>query len=358
MGRTAFLDLRAKELSLSVFDSRGAANVRDILSLPVGEGLSFSIRDLPADISESCVNLPVDMLNFRIISLPFSDMNKIRDVIPFEMDSLILGGSGTAVFDACVIGQDNGKTRVLVAYVAKDLIRTLLQHCRNAGLDPRTVTCLALDEILSGNRASITPELLLAPPAISDSRRTDLIARALKEPTINFRRGEFAYTADKEKTARSLRTTVVLAVLLLVLFLSYTSLKAFFLNQENRQVRDEIRKIYVSLFPEEKKIVNELLQLKSHMKELQEKERAFVGLSPLGTLLDLSKIQRPGASFSEITIERDLAVFRGECATLSDVQGIKQDIEGFFSDVTISDTKPSAQGRTAFTITAKGKRAA
>ena len=53
---------------------------------------------------------------------------------------------------------------------------------------------------------------------------------------------------------------------------------------------------------------------------------------------------------------RELIVLKGECASLSDAQRIKNDLEEFLTGVNISETKPSAQNRTLFTITAKDRK--
>jgi hypothetical protein len=41
---------------------------------------------------------------------------------------------------------------------------------------------------------------------------------------------------------------------------------------------------------------------------------------------------------------------------MSDVQRTKTELEKIFSEANISDTKPSAQGRTIFSITVKGRK--
>jgi hypothetical protein len=58
-----------------------------------------------------------------------------------------------------------------------------------------------------------------------------------------------------------------------------------------------------------------------------------------------------------VTMERESIVLKGECLSLSDVQKYADTLGGGFSDVVISDTKPSAQNRILFTITARVKKA-
>lgn len=357
MGRTAFVDLQETEVSLYVFENRGKALFQDARAFPLSEGAAFSVNGLPSDIHESYLSLPIRMLNFRIITLPFTDIKKVREVVPLEIDGLILGGTETVVFDARIIRQERGQSEVLVSYVAKQVMRTLLQSCREAGLDPRAVTSLELGDLLSSFGGVITPDILLSSPVLSEEKRRAAALFEMKSPSVNLRTGEFAYTADSEKSARGLRTSAVLLMLILLLLFSFASLKVLVLKKDNRRISEEMRKTYTSLFPGDKKVVDELLQLKSHMKELEEKEEAFVGIAPLEVLLMLAQVQKQGVALSEVSIDRELIVLKGECPSLSDVQVLKKDLEEAFIDVTISDTKPSLQNRTLFTVTAKGRKA-
>jgi type II secretory pathway component PulL len=283
-------------------------------------------------------------------------MRKIRQLIPFELEGLILGGSGHVISDVYMLGENDGKYRVLVVYILKDILRRLLDRLRQAGLDPRVITSIELSHILGIRSALNIPDLLVTPAALTAEERISAAVKEIQAPLINLRKDEFAYTADTEKTKKSLRVTALLAVLLLLVFFLDRSMVIISLQREDRALRDEIRKTYSGLFPNERQISNELYQLKAHIKELREKESSFVGVSPLQLLLDLTSISKPGFSLTEITQDRDLIILKGECPSLSDAQKIKGALEGFLREVTISDTTPSSQNRTIFTITAKGKK--
>ncbi|MBI3592862.1 MAG: hypothetical protein HY099_05225, partial [Nitrospirae bacterium] len=164
-----------------------------------------------------------------------------------------------------------------------------------------------------------------------------------------------AYTGDTEKTKKSLRFTMLLAVLLLLLFLSDMSLKIISTKKESSAVRDEIRKTYQGVFPNDRKITSELYQIKAHLKELKDKEAFFVGVSPLQFFLELASVSRRGISFSDITIDKERIIMKGESPSLSDVQQLKTSLERFLQEVSISDTKPLSQNRTIFTIAARGR---
>lgn len=359
MDRTIFLDLKGKELSIYTIERNGKPVLNQgKLTVSVGEGYSFDIEKAVGDMKEAYLSLPLDLLNFRIIELPFFDMKKVMEMLPFELDGLIIGGTEGIVFDAYPLGESNGIFRILVTYIMKDTLRAILSGLKTSGLDPRVVTSLELSHILGcpASGRDITG-LLLTPEQITDEERVKTAVKELEKPAINLRRGEFAYTADTEKTRKSLRLTAILAALLLLVFFSDAAMTIISLKKENRSIRDEIRKTYVGIFPDEKKITSELYQLRAHLKEMKDKEGSFIGASPLQGLLELTRLSRPGLSLIEITMDKELIVLKGECPSLSDAQKIKKDLEGFLTDVNISETKPSLQNRILFTITAKGGKA-
>jgi hypothetical protein len=358
MSGPVFLDLKEKELSVYFSGKNGKPGFSpDVLTVAVEAGYSFTLDGTIGEGEESFLSLPLSLLDFRILELPFSDARKLRELLPLEIDGLILGGAGNVVFDAAVLGRQNEKYRVLVAYIANEKLRVILEKLKAAGFDPSAVTCLELSHILATAPGGAIADLLISPPALTAEDRRHAAIREMQRPTFNLRRGEFAYTVDTEKTRKSLRMAATLAALLLAVFLADMTMTIFSVRKEDALLRTDIRQIYHGLFPGETKVSNELYQLRAHLKELNDRESSFIGVSPLGTLLALSRFGRTGLSLTEVTMERNIVVLKGECLSLSDVQKYADDLGSGFGEVVISDTKPSAQNRILFTITAKVKKA-
>lgn len=358
MSRTVFLDFKGRELSVYSFDNGGRnGQPGSSFTIPVEENYSFAF-DKPAGAEEFIFSLPLNLLDFRVLELPFSDVKKVRELVPFEIDNLVLGGSGSVAFDAFILSRGEGKSQVLVAYIGKETLRTILNRLKASGIDPKAVVSLELAHAVSSSAsAEEIAGKLLSPDPLEEKERISAAAAEIKNPTVNLRRGEFAYTADTERTTKSLMMTAALVVLVLFIFLADNVMVIVSTKRENDSIKESIRKTYQGLFPSERKISNELYQLKAHMKELKDKESSFVGVSPLDTLLDLSGASRPSVSFIEITVDRDLIILKGEAPTMSDVQKTKTDLEKVFTEITISDTKPSVQGKTLFTLTVRGRKA-
>jgi len=357
MGRIAFFDLKEEELSILILEKKGYGIVSRH-ALPLSDGPnSFVLDEKVTGIDETYLSLPLGLLNFRIVELPFSDMRKVMELLPFELDSLILGGSGEVVFDACLLGNENGRSKVLAAYIRKEVLRTILDNLKSYGLDPRAVLSLELGHAVAATSKEGFAGNLLTPVPIENNERVGIAVRELQKPTVDFRKGEFAHTADADKVKKSLRVTAALAVILLLLFLADTTMNIISAKRENQDMRDDIRKTYQAMFPGEKKITSETYQLKAHLKELKDKESSFVSVSTLETLRALTLISRPGVSLSEISVEKDIIILKGECPSLSEAQRIKAELEDILTNVGISDTRPSPGNKTFFTITAKGLKA-
>jgi type II secretory pathway component PulL len=353
MGRSVFIDLREQELLTYVFSLRkGKYEMEETKTYPVSSRFDFSVDEAGEDIENAYLSLPVSSLNFRVIDLPFSDKNRIREILPFELDGIILGGTDTVIFDCVVLGNSGDKYQVLAVYIEKEDAREILARLKSFNLEPVFVTSIELRNILK----DFSPSRLFSPEAMEDKDRISLAVEEMKAPTINLRREEFSYTRDTEKTKRSLRVTAALLICL-ALVLSANFLAGMISTRyQIASLRNEMRKDYQALFPEEKNIMNELLQLKSHMKELKGKENLFIGIDPLDILLKLSRVEKQSVVFNEISADRDNISMKGEAPSLSDVQQLKDRLDSLFSGVAISDSKSSAQGKMLFTITARERR--
>ena len=353
MAAALFIDIRDSEVETYLFDSgRGGYTLKERKTYPLSGNLDFSLDPVPVTVENTYVSLPLSSLNFRVVDLPFVQKDKVRDVLPFELDSIILGGSEKVVFDGVPLNNSGDASQVLAVYAGKQTIGDLLRKLKTYNADPACVTSLELSKVVR----EFSSEKLLAPVRLEAQERVSLAIEEMKIPTVNLRRDEFAYTREIDKTKRSLRWTALLAVFVALIFAAGILLNILSVRSEIAAVKNDMRKKYQEAFPGEKNIINELHQMKSHMKELKTDEGLYLGISPLATILRISDTDRQGVVFHEITIDRENMILKGEAPTLSDVQKMKDRLDVLFDGVTISDSKSSAQGRMLFTITAKERK--
>jgi type II secretory pathway component PulL len=266
---------------------------------------------------------------------------------------MILGGAESVIFDTVIAGKTDNGYQVLAVYIEKTRLREILEKLKELGADPVCITSLELKHALE----EFSLLKLVPPVSINNEERIALAVEEIKNPTVNLRRDEFSYTRDLEKTKKSLKVTAVLCTMIVLILSADILFRILSSRQEIVLLRNEIRKSYLEIFPGEKNIVSELYQLKSRIKELKSREDIFVGIKPLNMLLELSRIEREGASFNEMIIERENIILRGEAGSLSTVQQLQERLKKYFDEVSISDSKASVQGKMLFTITAKEKKA-
>ncbi len=117
---------------------------------PVSNRFDFSIDKVTEDVENAYLSLPVSGLNFRVIDLPFSDKDRVREVLPFELDGIILGGTDRVIFDCVVLGSSDDKYQVLAVYIEKDSIREILARLKSFNLDPVFVNLYRASEYPEG----------------------------------------------------------------------------------------------------------------------------------------------------------------------------------------------------------------
>jgi type II secretory pathway component PulL len=353
MRKSLFIDIKEGEVGTYLFEIKQSKfEIKENKKYPMPEKYDFYLDGMAEDIENTYLSLPVGSLNFRVIDLPFTDKDKIREVLPFELDGMTLGGSDGVIFDDVILSTSGDTCRVLAVYVEKHTMRNILEKLKSYHIDPVFVTSIELKNMLK----DFSPAKLLAPVELEDGDRVALALEEMKTPTINLRRNEFSYTQDIEKVKKSLRMTAVLLISLMLVMSSDILVKILSARHEITYLKNEMRKTYQEIFPQEKNIVNELYQLKAHMKELKNKEQFFVGVDPLNLLLKLSQVDRQGVIFNEVMADGENFTLKGEAPSLSDIQKIKVELGRFFDDVNISDSKASAEGQMLFTITAKERR--
>ncbi len=354
MRKIGFIDLDSK-MSGNVYvfrDVRGKYELENTLEFD-GDGVSS--QPDTTGISEFVLSLPVESLNYRLLKLPFSDKEKLTKVVPLELENLMLENPDDVVFDATVLGGAGDQFDVLAAYVRKGTLQEILAKLWSLGIDPYIVTCLDLQTAAKKGAEGIA-SWLMSPEGLNHEERIEAARGELLRHTLNLRTGPFAYTKDTEKIMRKLRTTVVLFFLLTLLVNSYLILKIASARNEASAIKRDMRNMYTHLFPGEKRITDELYQMKSHMKEIGEKGDALIGVYPLQFMLDLSRRTVPGVAVNEISLERDLSIIKGEASSMADVDRMKAKLSEFLANASVSDIKQTSSGRLSFTITAKGRK--
>jgi type II secretory pathway component PulL len=363
MSTRAFIDITDGEGAIYLFRKGAQTSEATKVTFSLGEGHEFHAGELPGDIEESFLSLPLGMLDFRLLELPISNPEKAREVLPYELEGLMLGPSESVVMDAAVINGPKGVEQtygVLAVYIRKDVLGKLLDGLGELGLDPRAVTSIELGAAIEASEsADELSERLLKKQGLDSAGRVERAVREMAAPGINLRRGELSYTKEAEQARRSLKFTTALVMAILVLFGVNTSYRMINARKDTARVETRLLRTYTDIFPGEKPKSARGLSYKARarLKEMGEKEASLKGVSALEFLLKLQAAKFPGLKIGEITLDKGLVVLRGEAASLSRVEEMKALLEGFLSEVKITETTQLPAETTAFTITAREIRA-
>ncbi len=313
-------------------------------------------------IDEFYASIPAAILDFRILNFPFSDKEKITKAIPLELDNYIMGGSEEIVFDSIDLGGNDTSVEVLVAYTRKEVLNHILAQLARKSIDPQVITSIDLQTVVKtgegpnqeGFRGSIA-EHLIGLQKWDQNQRIIAAENELINPTINLRIGQFAYRKDAERTGKALRITTILASLLVLVVLTSIVFQTVMIKKELATKTSDMRGSYSSLFPGDKKTIDVLNQLKSHMREIEEKNDTLTGIPTLQFLTDLSKRRESHTVYTDIQIEKNLIKMKAETGSIDDLSKIKTKLSEFLPDVSITDVKTSAHGKILFTVVAKGQ---
>ena len=357
--QTAFLDLTDNGNYLYLFEKKqGAYELarESEISLTGSPELAALLNDTDT----TYLSLPLSMLNFRLMELPFSDIEKIREIMPFHLEGLTMDRD--IIVDACLPAQvkdssgPDKKQQALAVYVRKELLGKLLKDLKAVNIDPEIVTSIDLKAAVASGLSASDIGILVSGDLVEKGKRAGLAVEELKKDTINLRRGELVYTKKTEDIMKSLRITAALFLLLFLVLIADLTMNIVSTKKETAAIKANIAKSYSQMFPADKKVTNELYQTKAKIKELTDKKEHIAGISPLSGLLKITRVSGQGAVFSEITMDRSNLVLKGEAPSLGDVQKVKAGLEGSFDNLEIADTKTVSPTRIVFTITAREKK--
>ncbi|MCX8030622.1 MAG: hypothetical protein N3A59_03445 [Thermodesulfovibrionales bacterium] len=303
------------------------------------------------------LSLPIKLFNFRLLEFPFKEKDKLKKVIPYELDRYTLGGSKELVYDHLLLKEkEKNLYEILVAYIDKKILTKIIKKISDiAELKPLSVTSLELTHFFNKHKDALAFALLNIEESTSEDNKTMLsnAIETLQKYPLNFYPEEVAYL---QKTTKETKKINLLLTLLLLFFLSINinlGFKIFIKNAEVSNLKNQIRTIYTSTFPEDKKISDELYQIKSHMKNISEKANILVGTNVLEHLRKLSNKEKKGIVVEELNIEKEMITIKGVANSISELDDLKKSLSNFYREISLSDIKTINENKVLFTITIK-----
>ncbi|MCP3677907.1 MAG: hypothetical protein GY721_10070, partial [Deltaproteobacteria bacterium] len=263
-------------------------------------------------------------------------------------DSMVAVSSGKPIFFKHLSGIDDIKLSAL--YLDREGVR--VERCYVTGWTQEEV-------------ASILPSSTvetLTPPFDYPTEGAGVLSMALHLKRgiaggINFRRGEFAYTKEREAAKRSLTYTAILAALILALLIGNLSFRYLNLAKESAATRESLQAAYRDIFPKKGKAVDELYQLEGELKVVDEKLEV-VG-SGLNTLEILTRVAEAGKKSGEgnltlhkFSVGEGRLTAKGESDSFEGATKLRDTLRGdpIFREVTLTNVTAGGDGKTNFSL--------
>lgn len=352
--KTGFIDWTEKNLYFYLFEKQGGqirvidSHSRQIEQYPDPSLLTSLVQVKPDEIY---LSLPVNIITLRELSFPFSERDKISDTLSYELEGILLGNINDYAVDHIVIESVDDSSKVLAACLEKTKLKEIISMFSAIGLEPKVIT--SLDLRISGGKSD-----KLFDDSVSDEEsRSAAAIQELLAPSVNFRQDELFYQGDIERLKKKLRFTTVLSIILLIILSTSSVLSYIHLNREQKFLTEKIKDIYLSVFPEDKKIFDVERQFRGKMNMLIEKKEALAGIAVLDILLNLAVHKDNKIMLGEFSADGKNLIIKGSAESFEDVESFKNTLASEFGDVKVMDSETSADGKIIFSIIMQEKAA-
>ena len=319
---------------------------------------SFKIS-LPAGLTRTrnvYLDIPRSFLCLRVLDMPFSDPDKIRNIIPVKAEGLFRKQVQDLCLDYLFLPDEEGKKKMLLCAVGQAKVAALISAFQAEGFEPRVIA--STDLISYAGRQSLSLEGLLNPPRLDENERISLICKELRRPSLNFRQGELSYTAHHREAVKLLRLTVPLLVILVALFVANWGVRYKDMSKRLNRYKDYEAEIFKQVFPADAKLVDPSYQIKAKIHEIKEN----MAVLSSADLLDVFEIlaETKGAIgnviLDEIKITEDSVVVKGTGPSFESMNLMVEALRFYYSGVKVSDSKTSVTGGVRFSLVLSGRK--
>lgn len=173
--------------------------------------------------------------------------------------------------------------------------------------------------------------------------------------TVNFRKGEFAYTREIEAARKGMITAGVLTAILLCLLWTNAYLKYRSLRGQLAYINGAVNQAYHGLFPSEVKVVDALYQLEARLKGLKEQRQNFSkGVDVLKIMgeLSINSGKNSRIKLYQLHIEEEKIIAKGEADSFEGVSRFKDAIIRLpdWKETILTDVNARPGGGVAFSL--------
>ncbi|MEN8243516.1 MAG: type II secretion system protein GspL [Thermodesulfobacteriota bacterium] len=218
-----------------------------------------------------------------------------------------------------------------------------------------------LDLISLSGQVSIETEGIMWKVSTMDASLALALSAILGIDLLNFRRGGFAVEKGWVQYQGDILKTGLIALLVALIFSANFVTDYYYIKKRSMQVEEEVRKVFTSTFPDVKRIVDPLQQMRVKLQEIKkgatfsiETNRSVLAIDVLN---DISRHipKQIDVALSSIIIGADNVLISGDTGGFDAVDDVKSSLENaaLFKNVSITSTNKERSGnRVRFKIKA------
>jgi general secretion pathway protein L len=170
---------------------------------------------------------------------------------------------------------------------------------------------------------------------------------------VNFRQRELAYTAGDLRLRKKLMLTAGLAALLVVLTFGELGLRYFLAKRDLDSLNGSIRTMYRQIFPDRKKPVDEVSELRSEIRRLGGSGQGATVLPLLKKVAELKTDDIAG--IYEVEIEGGQLRLKGDARSVQAVNDFRARSAALFGNPELGEVKSRPDGSVSFVFRATPK---
>ncbi len=308
----------------------------------------MEISNVPRGIQADryILNLSSDLLQMRLLELPFTDDEKLKEVVPFELRRYILKNLEEIVHESMILERRNGEESrtVLVSYMDRSFYHDIMRKLNEAGYDPESVTSV---EILHAARREDVKGLIEGALRLDEEETVGTLSEEMKKGkvSLNFRRGPLPFTREYRDLRRARRTAgILLLVLLFTVFVNivYRYVEA---GRELNMLRGRMEALYNKAFPGAKDLRNPLYQMRARVRALREELGGITHLNAIGKLGDINSNWPEGVVAEEVRLEPRSVYIKGTSSGMGPLENLKESLPR----LRIKDSSKAPDGKIVFT---------
>ena len=175
-----------------------------------------------------------------------------------------------------------------------------------------------------------------------------LVRAARKGDLVNFRHGELACVKGSRTFRKKLLISAILAMAAVLIFGSDLGMRYGFVKKDLESLNKSIGNIYREIFPNRKKAVDEVGEVKSEIKRLS---GAGAGISALAVLKKLAEIKGDDITgFYETEIEGNQVQLKGDAKSIQAVTDLKNRAGAALNAVEVGEIRTKPDGTATFSL--------